>query len=251
MRQRQKRAAARHGEGAREIVNELSKLGARSGHNTGRIWDDWIASMACAISNSVDRRPAVWEAREAEYMTIVDRHGAEVMGTFAQMLAGLIAEIEQADGEFTDLLGSIYMSLELGNDARGQFFTPPGVCQIIAGITTTRDDLRERVAQSGFITVGEPAIGGGATVIPVVTEVLRAGLNPAEHLHITGIDIDRGVLRMAYVQLSLMGVPAVLYVGDTLRMEMREDYYTPIHIVNGWGSRLRAREGLSDCENIA
>jgi hypothetical protein len=87
----------------------------------------------------------------------------------------------------------------------------------------------------------DPAIGGGAMMIPIFSAMLQAGLNPSQHLHVTGIDIDASVLRMAYVQLSLLGVPAVLWVGDTLRMDMREDWYTPIHIVEGWGPKLRTR----------
>ena len=198
--------------------------------------------MALAIANGVDRRPKIWAEREAEYMQIVGRHGAEVMGAFAEMFAGLVVELEEADGVYTDLLGSIFMALELGNDHRGQFFTPGGVCQMMAQITLSHAEMRELVEREGFFTVCEPAIGGGATVIPVVTEVLRAGLSPAEHMHLTGCDIDQGVLRMAYVQLSLMGVPAVLVVGDTLRVTEREHYYTPVHVMNGWGWRLRRRE---------
>jgi hypothetical protein len=230
MRDRHKRAASRVCAGAREIVNELSRLGARSGHNTARIWDDWISSMALALSNSCDRRPAVWEAREAEYMEIVARHGAEVMAKFKAMFFGMVDELEAAYGEYSDLLGGIYMGLEMGNDARGQFFTPDSLCQVMAATTITHDAMHAHVEKDGFFTLCDPAIGGGAT------EVLRAGLNPAEHLHITGVDIDQGVLRMCYVQLAIMGAAATLQVGDTLRMQMREggDYYTPIHIINGW-----------------
>jgi hypothetical protein len=44
---------------------------------------------------------------------------------------------------------------------------------------------------------------------------------------------------MAYVQLSLLGIPGIVVVGDTLRMESRAVWYTPAHIVGGWSRRLR------------
>lgn len=240
MRQRQVRAVARHGQEASEIVKRLRSIQSGSGHNLARIWDDWISSMALAIANGCDRRPQVWREREDEYMQIVARHGRETMHAFAEMLALLVQGL---DCELpTDLLGSIYMALELGNNHAGQFFTPSSVCELLARMTLTPAGIREIIEREGFITVHEPAIGGGATVIPVVAAVREAGYSPSAHLHVVGVDIDWTVLRMAYVQLSLLGVPCILYVGDTLKMEMRETWYSPVHILGGWAAKLRHRD---------
>lgn len=246
MRQRQVRAVARHGQEASEIVKRLRSIQSGSGHNISRIWDDWISSMALALANSCDRRPEVWQSREDEYMQIVKRHGRETMLAFAEMFALLV---EGLDCDLpTDLLGSIYMALELGSNHAGQFFTPSSVCEFMARLTMTPEHVRETVEQEGFIAIHEPVIGGGATVIPMVAVVKEAGLIPSEHMHVVGIDIDWTVLRMAFVQLSLLGVPAVLYVGNTLSMEMREAWYTPAHILRGWSSKLqrRAAEGSAN-----
>lgn len=224
-------------------MKRLRAIHAGSDHNLARIWDDWISSIALAIANGCDRRAAVWRSREDEYMQIVERHGRETMVAFSEMLV-LVVQALECDLPM-DLLGSIYMALELGNDHAGQFFTPSSVCELMAAMTLQPDYLREMVERDGFIAVQEPAIGGGAMVIPVIRAVREAGLNPSQHMHVTGVDIDWTVLRMAYVQLSLLGVPAVLYVGDTLRMEMREDWYTPVHVLEGWGRRLRAGRDTS------
>ena len=49
---------------------------------------------------------------------------------------------------------------------------------------------------------------------------------------------------MAYIQFSLMHIPAVVYVGNTLSMEMHDVFYTPAHFTGLWDSKLRrqARE---------
>jgi hypothetical protein len=85
-------------------------------------------------------------------------------------------------------------------------------------------------------------------VIAYARAMRRRGFDPSRHIHVTGIDVDRKVLLMAYVQLSLLGIPAVLYVGDTLRLEMREAWPTPVHVLGGWEARLglRALEALGE-----
>jgi hypothetical protein len=239
MRDRQHRAAARHGDEAREIASKLRTLQAHSGHNLTRIWDDWVSSMALAIANKVDKRESVWQPREDEYMAIVKRHGSETMLVFREMLHMVIAGLEDNP---TDLLGGIFMALEMGSDHAGQFFTPIDIAILNAKLTMDPEYLRAKVASEGFITMNDPCIGGGAMVIPVLEALYLAELNPVQHLHLTGQDIDGSVLRMAYVQLSLLGVPAVLWRGDTLRMQFYEAWYTPAHVFFGWGPRLRARD---------
>ncbi len=238
VRQRQQRAAARHGDEAAEIARKLSSIQAGSGHNLSRLWEDWIHWMAITISNKFDLRPSVWQRREEEHAAIEERHGPEVVATFSEMM-GMVAEALQENP--ADLLGGVYMALELGNDHAGQFFTPTEISLLMTLMNMDAEHLREIVERDGFVTVNDPAIGGGSTVFPVLAMMTEAGLNYAEQLHITGQDVDSRVLMMAYVQLSWLGVPAVLLRGDTLRMVFTDDWYTPAHILVGWGPRLRAR----------
>jgi hypothetical protein len=39
---------------------------------------------------------------------------------------------------------------------------------------------------------------------------------------------------MCYLQLSLLGIPAVVYNGNTLSMEMYSEWRTPMYIIGGW-----------------
>jgi hypothetical protein len=76
-------------------------------------------------------------------------------------------------------------------------------------------------------------------VIALADVMHSRGVNPQQQLHVTAIDVGERAAHMADAQLSLLHIPAVVYVGNTLSMEMRDVWYTPAHILGGWGPRLR------------
>jgi hypothetical protein len=77
-----------------------------------------------------------------------------------------------------------------------------------------------------------------------LAQAMRArGLNPQQQLHVTAIDKDPTAAHMCFVQLSLLGLPAVVHVGDTLRLEFREAYRTPFHHLGLWEWKLNAKRG--------
>jgi hypothetical protein len=47
---------------------------------------------------------------------------------------------------------------------------------------------------------------------------------------------------MTYIQLTLLHVPAVVILGNTLALEEREHWYTPAHFIGGWDALLAMRE---------
>jgi hypothetical protein len=69
------------------------------------------------------------------------------------------------------------------------------------------------------------------------------GFDYTTQMHVTAIDTDICCVHMSYVQMSLLGVPAVIFNGNTLSMEMNSVWYTPIHILGGWEYKLRPKEG--------
>lgn len=52
------------------------------------------------------------------------------------------------------------------------------------------------------------------------------------------INLDRysvtvvDVVKMAYIQLSLLGIDAVIMQGDSITQKMNEVWYTPMHFMN-------------------
>lgn len=58
-------------------------------------------------------------------------------------------------------------------------------------------------------------------------------------MHVVAIDVDRRAALMCYLQLSLLGIPAEIIVGNALTLEIRERWFTPAHILGGWTWRLQ------------
>jgi hypothetical protein len=128
----------------------------------------------------------------------------------------------------------------MGNDRTGQFFTPYHLSRMMAMMTVGVD--HEAIRRDGFIRACEPAVGAGGMVIAVAESMQEAGLNYQETLHFTCVDIDPVCVHMAYLQLSLLHIPALVVHGNSLSMEVWGMWYTPAHILGGWKWKLRARE---------
>lgn len=227
------RAVARVGDAAAEIVRLLRGIAGR--YALREVWRDWVHVMALAIANGADRRREVWDAREAEYMRIAGRYAPAELAAFKAAFALVVDELEV---EPRDLLGSLTMALELGNDAAGQFFTPDAVSLTMARMTFDEAGVREAVARRGYVSVHEPALGGGGMLIAALVRLRELGLDTSTQVYMVGVDLDRSVLLAAYMQLSLLGVPAMLIVGDSLRLVEHEHWFTPVYVWGGWGRRL-------------
>jgi hypothetical protein len=112
------------------------------------------------------------------------------------------------------------------------------------------EDLKARIAERGFVTAQEPAVGSGAMVIALAQEMLDAGVNYQEHLHVTAIDVDAKCVHMAYLQFSLLHIPAVIVHGNTLSLEEYGQWHTPAHIMGGWNWKLRRRSEIEGTHEI-
>ncbi|WP_081821720.1 N-6 DNA methylase [Achromobacter sp. DH1f] len=235
-----KKNNSRHTDHHRAVIKLLESFSGR--HQMWRVWEDFIASVACAISASVDS--ARRTAREQEYQAISKRYTAEEMSHFAEGLAHVVFALEERHQDF---LGSLFMALDLGNKHRGQFFTPYEVSRLMAQINFG-GDVQEQVAQNGFITVLDPCIGGGAMVIAMAEIILGHDFPTHRTIHVTGVDIDITAVQMAFIQLSLLNVPAVILHGNSLGpspyagWNTDSAWRTPAHCVWGWEARLHERE---------
>ncbi|WP_434712964.1 class I SAM-dependent methyltransferase [Rhizobium sp. YTUHZ045] len=203
-------------------------------HDLYTIFSDWCACAAIAMSNALDIRQR--EEREARYLDIVKRYNKEELAIFPQILGEVTMALETAP---QDILGATFHELELHNTARGQFFTPYALCKMMA-VMQIGDHTKAEVERRGYITAHEPAVGAGATIIALAEALKDAGINYQQHLHVVAVDVDPRAVHMAYVQFSLMHIPAQVIVGDTLRLEFREDWFTPAHIMGFWSGRLAA-----------
>ncbi|MFX4084299.1 N-6 DNA methylase [Sphingobium yanoikuyae] len=203
-------------------------------HDLHRLFSDCMEASAISISNSMDVRNR--EPREKRYLDIVGQYERDIVELFPQVFAGIVMALE---AEPRDALGTVYNSLELPSADKGQFFTPWPICQMMAEATLGDPKLiQDMIARKGFVRAMEPACGAGATFIALAQTMRAQGINYQRHLHVTAVDIDARVAHMAYIQFSLLHIPAVVIVGNSLSLEMRDHWYTPAHIMGGWSAKL-------------
>ena len=217
----------------RKELNALMRANAHR-HRLHEVFSDFCELAALSISNAADRPQ--FEAREARYLQIVSRYDRSEVERFPRMLAVLVEWMECG---FSDCLGELFMSLELGDHWKGQYFTSFSVASLMARITM--GDVKEQLDRVGFITVCEPACGAGGMLIACADAIQAQGVNPQASMHATAIDIDATAVHMTYVHLSLLHIPAIVIHGNALTGEERGHWVTPAHVLGGWDWRLRSR----------
>lgn len=209
----------------------------RGKHQLWRVFSDFCELSACAFANAFHKNAE----REARYLKTIAGYDKEEQDVFPKLLGHLTLALEADPAQ--DFLGSVFMELELGSHWHGQFFTPMSICTLMAEMSLQDEcgALDNALTRNGFITVQEPAVGAGAMVIAVAAVMRKRSLNPQGQMHVTAIDVDATAAHMAYVQFSLLSIPAVVIVGNTLApdMDVRDTLYTPQHFLGLWDGKLR------------
>lgn len=147
------------------------------------------------------------------------------------------------EAKFNDFLGAIFMELELGDDRNGQYFTPYHVQSLMAKLLMP--DVEQTIRREGFVTVSDPASGAAGMIVAYAENLLEAGYNPSEHMFASCIDIDAIAADMAFIQLSLLGIPAEVVTGNTLTMLLNRVRYTPIYYINNFEKRLEEQRRIN------
>ena len=64
------------------------------------------------------------------------------------------------------------------------------------------------------------------------------GLNYQKQMHAMAIDTDIVAVHMAYIQFSLLHIPAVVIHGNALTGTAHSEWRTPAHVLGLWDRRL-------------
>lgn len=223
----------------KEFLRVFNQLANR--HRSWDVWRDFIVMYACALSNPVDKEH--YQEREALYLRLINKYNKQEQPLFSELAAHTVMALEENPEQ--DFLGSIYMSLNLGNQHNGQFFTPYHVCELMAEISM--HDAVAQIEKDGYITINDPCCGAGATLIAGVhatrKRLEKVGYNYQNHVLVVAQDIDQTVALMCYIQLSLLGVAGYVKVGNSLTDPMTKDdskenyWFTPMYFFPTWSMR--------------
>lgn len=208
-------------------------------HQLWELWQDSITMFALAISNSVDFR--YYKQREDMYMDIVRKYKKEEMQVFPEIFGEIVMQLEANPEQ--DLLGDLYMQLDLGSHWHGQFFTPYNLCAMMAD-TQLGVPEQYTVETVQPISVCDCACGGGALLIAAGHQFRKAiaetGLNAQYYISLYAQDLSQVSAMMCYVQLSLLGFAGKIKLGDSLLHPLTDDddgpdiWYTPMWFNDIW-----------------
>lgn len=167
-----------------------------------RIYDvfrDFLTLSTCALAQPFYRSDKI----EQKYLETVNKYTKKQAEEFSQLLAFLIGALSERHQDF---LGQVYMRLNLGNTANGQFFTPYHISQFMSEINFV--EVEEKLNNSEFITLSDPCCGSSGMIIAFAETMKNKGYNYQNQLFVEVIDIDEMCFMMSYIQLSLYGIPA-------------------------------------------
>lgn len=201
-----------------ELIAEIKGLSQSKGLNT--VFTTFLEITATSIAAQMD--PVNAAEREKRYEKIAFKMKPETLSSYARMLALLWLATRAHEDDPCDILGDIYHELRLNNEWNGQFFTPDNICRMMAQIINPVDDNKEKP-----VTINEPACGSGAMIIGTIWAMKRQNFDYRRKSFFIAQDIDIRCVWMAYIQLSLYDIPAVIIHGNTLSMEEWSRWYTP------------------------
>lgn len=188
---------------------------------------------AIAISNAVDFTNK--DEREERYKQIVSAYNLETQQKMSEIFGKIYALLSSCvydNGTFTDHLGELFMKCKLGNGNKGQFFTPYHVSRFMAAVTLEEKDVISIAQNDGIITINDPCCGAGGLTIAALDVLQNTyNVNYARHCFIDCSDIDLRCVHMAYLQLSLAGVPAIIRHQNSLTQETWSVWKTPAFIL--------------------
>jgi N-6 DNA Methylase len=180
---------------------------------------DFVELAFCAFAKRMVEKER-GDKLEARYMQIVNSYRDKDAVRAYPELIGMVAK----NVPHSDFLGEVASEIGALNSKQGQFFTPYTISQLMAKMTL--GEKESVIEEKGYITVQEPACGGGGMILAVAETLLERGYNPCEQLFVHATDVSAVCYWMTYLQCTLAGIPAQVVHGNTLTLETFEMAYT-------------------------
>lgn len=213
------------------------------GRNRYEIWQDFITLTACSIASACDPR----QEREELYKNTIAKYRQKEQERLAETAAMYFELVDE--NPYQDLLGDLYMRLELGNIATGQFFTPYHISLMMARMQA--DNMMSEIETKGFTSVTDCAAGGGAMLIAAAHILHDRGINYQQTCMFVAQELLMNTALMCYIQLSMLGCAGFVKIGDTLRNPIEGDlllapkgndiWVTPMYHHAVWSGRRLLR----------
>jgi type I restriction-modification system DNA methylase subunit len=153
---------------------------------------------------------AVWAMLELPlnpqgFKTTLDRYTYEQGRELGRLFNLYLQAVEELP--FRDILGTLFMKLDINSVRNGEFFTPFCIAEMMAMMTFDREEFLRLVKERGEVSVCDPACGSGVMLLAfgkVVHDAL--GKDGTNRLRLYGMDIDSRCAAMSRIQLRMNGL---------------------------------------------
>ena len=178
----------------KNILSQLEKITSR-GYSHYSVFGDWLDLMIYAL-----------QGNDEEYLKIVGKYnndrprGEREIDFFADAFSFLLKEMEETNDE---LLGEVYMTLNINNKYSGQFFTPKQIASFMAQITAPRG------------VISDPCCGSGIMLIEACKTMTNEEIDQSLFI---AQDLDYTCVRMCALNMCFFNLNAYIIRGNTLKM---------------------------------
>lgn len=219
---------------------QLAKRFEKASHGSGmfELWDAFVSTFAALFATGCGNEHCEWLTNRADgaLKRITDAAQKDVSSLYDPVIQAF------EDNPWQDLLGDVYMRLNIGNKKTGQFFTPYHLAEAMARLNLDEQMVKDAIEQHGYITVNEPAAGGGANVIGCAHVLREMGVNYQTDAWFVCQELSELTALTCYVQMSILGMAGIVQVGDTIKMDFRHSLYTPMCVMDErWAWRSLAK----------
>ena len=216
-------------------IKDFNSLLKELSHDRGEleVLQDFFEMAFCALAKQTRFPESVGgKALEARYMAVVEKRPKGYIRKIPELLALTALGVRK----YGDFLGRVAVDSSILSKSLGQFFTPPDVARLMVRMTLGEQISRQLVEQK-WISVQEPAIGSGVQILALAEYLRDIGRNLETCLYVEGIDVSDIAYKMSYIQLSLAGIPARIFKGNTISMEMSN-----VQMTHSMGAFLQRHE---------
>lgn len=160
-----------------------------------------------------------WRENEDRFENTASRLPERALLTeiFAKMLGHMQLAMHAAPNDF---IGPIFSEIATSAEL-GQFFTPPEVSELIARVSLA--DMPAKIAdpnRKGPITLLEPTCGVGGMILAATNVMREMDVDIANDIQWSAVELDYRAMCAAYLQCAAAGIPAFVYWGNSLTLEI-------------------------------
>lgn len=208
--------------------------------SVSEIFNDFLTLSIYSIAQPFYRSQII----EEKYLNTAKKYSRKQLDYFAAMNAYTLISLDMG---MKDFLGEMFNMNGLGEHRKGQFFTPYHVSKLMGRLHFI--NLKVDIENKDFITMCEPCCGSGGMVIAFADCMKEEGINFQQKLYVEAMDIEEICYKMAYLQLSLLGIAAKVQLGDSLTLKVKETLYTPMFFINGFYRRLKEFKEIEEVQS--